>query len=83
MSDACVHARSVLPDSVRPQGLQSARLLRPWDSPGKSTGELPCPPPGDRPKPGIKPDSLVEPALQAGSLLLSHWGSPSFSLGIR
>ena len=45
--------------------------------------ELPCPPPGDLPKAGIKPASLVEPALQADSLLLSHWGSPSFSLGIR
>ena len=25
-------------DSVRPQGLQPTRLLRPWDSPGKNTG---------------------------------------------
>ena len=25
-------------DSVRPHGLQPARLLRPWDSPGKNTG---------------------------------------------
>ena len=25
-------------DSVRPHGLQSTRLLRPWDSPGKNTG---------------------------------------------
>ena len=31
---------------------------------------LPCPPPGDLPDPGIKF------ALEAGSLLLSHWGSP-------
>ena len=30
---------------------------------------LPCPPPGDFPDSGIKPRS---PALQAGSLLLSH-----------
>ena len=28
----------VAPDSVRPRGLQPARLLRPWDSPGKNTG---------------------------------------------
>ena len=34
---------------------------------------LPCPPPGDLPNPGIKPKS---PALQAGSLPLSHQGSP-------
>ena len=28
----------VVPDSSRPHGLQPTRLLRPWDSPGKSTG---------------------------------------------
>ena len=31
-------SRSVMPDSVRPHGLQPTRLLRPWDFPGKSTG---------------------------------------------
>ena len=40
---------------------QTARLLCPWDSPGKNT--LPCPPPGDLPNPGIKPTSLTSPAL--------------------
>ena len=34
---------------------------------------LSCPPPGNLPDPGIEP---VSPALQADSLLLSHWGSP-------
>ena len=34
------------------------------------------PPPGDLPDPGIKPASPLAPALQADSLLLSHWGSP-------
>ena len=29
---------SVVSDSLRPHGLQPTRLLRPWDSPGKSTG---------------------------------------------
>ena len=29
---------SVMSDSLRPHGLQPARLLRPWDSPGKNTG---------------------------------------------
>ena len=29
---------SVVSDSVPPHGLQPTRLLRPWDSPGKSTG---------------------------------------------
>ena len=30
--------RSVVSDSLRPQGLQPTRLLRPWNSPGKKTG---------------------------------------------
>jgi len=37
---------------------------------------VPCLPPGDLPHPGIKPTS---PALQADSLLLSHWESPLIS----
>ena len=32
--------------------------------------EFPCLPPGDLPDPGMKPSSLVSPALQAGSLPL-------------
>ena len=31
-------SRSVVSDSSRPHGLQSTRLLHPWDFPGKSTG---------------------------------------------
>ena len=31
-------SRSVVSDSLQPHGLQPTRLLRPWDSPGKSTG---------------------------------------------
>ena len=31
-------SRSVMSDSSWPHGLQPTRLLRPWDSPGKSTG---------------------------------------------
>ena len=38
--------------------------------------ELPCPPPGDLPKPGIDPTSPAVPALQVDSLPISHWGSP-------
>ena len=37
---------------------------------------LPCPPPGDHPNPGISPMSPASPALQVGSLRVSHWGSP-------
>ena len=36
---------------------------------------LPLLPPGDHPYPGIKPRSPAAPALQAGSLPLSHLGS--------
>ena len=38
--------------------------------------ELPCLPPRDLLNPGIEPASLVAPALQVDSLLLSHLGSP-------
>ena len=34
-----------------------------------------CPPPGDLPDPGMEPMSPASPALQVGSLLLSHQGS--------
>ena len=37
---------------------------------------LPCPPPGDRPNPGIEPGSPDSHALQADSLLLSHYINP-------
>ena len=37
--------------------------------------ELPCPPPGGVPDPGIEPVSPVPPALQVDSLLLSHQGN--------
>ena len=39
--------------------LQPARLLSPWNSPGKNT-KVPFPPPGDLPDPWIEPTS---PAL--------------------
>ena len=38
--------------------------------------ELPCPPPGDLPDPGIEPAFPVPPEFQLDSLLLSHQGSP-------
>ena len=34
---AAVLSRSVMSDSLRPHGLWPARLLCPWDSPGKNT----------------------------------------------
>ena len=41
----------------------------------ESWNDLPFPPPGDLPNPGIK---HVSPALQANSLPLSHQGNPLF-----
>ena len=58
---------SVVSKSLRPHGLQPARILYTW---GFSRQEywsgLPCPPPRNLPNPRIKPRS---PALQADSLL--------------
>ena len=64
---ACVLSQSVMSNSVRPYGLQLARLLCPW---GFSRQEywsgLPFPPPGNLPDPGIEPTSLMPPALAGG-----------------
>ena len=38
---------------------------------------LPCPPPGDLPDPGIKPESSASPALQVDSLPLGHGEKPN------
>ena len=61
ISSVCVLSRSVASGSLRPHGLQPARLLCPWDSPGKQTGwsRLPSPPPGVLPDPEIKTVSCV------------------------
>ena len=50
--------------------MDPARLLCPWDSPGKNTG-VECSPPGDLPDPGIKPMSLLSPAF-AGVFLTTR-----------
>ena len=66
--------RSVVSNSLRPCGLQPARLLCPW---GFSRQEywsvLPCPPSGDLPNPGIEPWS---PTLQTDSLPSKQPGKP-------
>ena len=56
---------------MRPCGLYPAKLLCPWDSPGKNTG-VGFSNPGNLPNPGIEPASLVPPNLQVDSLPLSH-----------
>ena len=59
-------SHSVTSDSLQHRGLKPAKPLCPW---GFSRQEywsgLPCPPPGDLPKPGFE---LRSPALQADSL---------------
>ena len=54
-------------DSVRPHRRQPTRLLCAWDSLGKITGVGCQALSGDLPHPGIKPASLLSPAL-AGKL---------------
>ena len=63
---------SVTPWTIAHQAPLSVRFSRQeyWSG-------LPCPPPGDLPDPGTEPMSSVAPALQADSLLLSHWESPT------
>ena len=70
---ACVCAQSC--PTLWPHGLQPARLLCPWDSPGKNTG-VGCHFlfQGNLPDPGIKP------ALQADSFQLCHLGSSNITL---
>ena len=41
-----------------------------------------CLPPGNLPKPGIQPASSVSSVSQADSLLLSHWISLGFEVGL-
>ena len=45
-------------DSLQPRGLEPAKLLCPWDYPGKNAG-VSFPPPGDLPDPGMEPASPV------------------------
>ena len=67
-------SHSVMSDSLRPHGLQPARLLCPWGFFRQEYwGRLPCPPPGDLPNPGVEPGS---PALQVDSLPTEQSGKP-------
>ena len=75
-----VLSHSVVTDSLRPHGLQHARLLCPWGfSRQEHWSGLPCLPPGDLPNSGIKPRSLV---LQVDSLTSESPGKPSQHQGL-
>ena len=86
---ACVLSRSVGSTSSQPCGLQPARLLCPWDSPGKNTGGG-CHAllQGTFPSQGLNPHLLW---LLHGRLILCHWATrkahsgitPSQSLSLR
>jgi len=67
-------------DSFVTPGLYPARLLCPWDFPGKNTG-VGChiPSPGDLPDPGIKPTS---PALVSGFFTTEPLGKPTMEYSI-
>ena len=73
----CMLSHSVMSDSSWPHGLWPARLLCPWDSPGKNTEVgLLFPPPGDLSNPGFKPTSTVSPALAEGFFTTLPPGKP-------
>ena len=65
---------SVMSRSLRPHALQPTRLLCPWEfSRQEYWSELPFPPPGDLPNPGVEPRFL---ALQVDSLPSETPGKP-------
>ena len=72
-----MHSHLVTSDSVRPRGLQPARLLCPWDSPGKST-VVGCRAllQGIFPPQGSSPCTLQLLQWQTGSLPLCHLEGP-------
>ena len=67
-------SHSMVSNSLRPHGLQPARLLCPWGFARQEYWSgLPCPPPGDLPNPGIESRSH---ALQVDSLLTEPLRKP-------
>ena len=70
-------SRSVMSNSLQPHGLQHARLLCPWDSPGKNT-RVDCHVllQGIFSTQGLNLRLCLLHCWQVGSLPLSHVGSP-------
>ena len=69
-------SHSVVSDSVTPWTVAHQAPLFIGFSWSKYWSGLPSPPPGDLLDPGTEPKSPASPALQAGTSLLSHQGSP-------
>ena len=67
---------SVVSDSLQPHGLQPSGPSVHEISQAKYWSGLPCPSPGDLPHPGIKPLSLVSPALAGGFFTATPLGKP-------
>ena len=73
-------------DSLRPYGLQIARLLCLWDSSGRNTVFQEYrnteDPPGGLPDPGIEPEPSVSPTLAGGFFTteLPEWSSTRVSM---
>ena len=65
--------------TLQPYGLQPMKLLSMEFSRQEYWSELPHPPPGDLPYPGIKPMSLMSPALQVASLPVVPLGKPIYA----
>ena len=68
---------SVMSNSLWPHGLWPPSVLCPWNFPGKNTGVVAIPSPGDLLDPGIEPGSS---ALQADYLPSQRPGKPTSSL---
>ena len=79
----CALSCSVVSDSATPWTVVCQAPLSMAFSRQEYCSGLPFPAQGDLLDPGIEPMSCVSPALQVGSLPLSHWGSPWFSTQLR
>ena len=75
-----MHACSVVSDSVTPWTLACQASLSMEFSWQEYWNGLPFPTPGDLLNSGIKPESLVSPALASGFLITVPPGKPHFAV---